>query len=518
MTINCWWVSRPKRKLNSVPEVLASFAQVALNQEWEGQRTTHLSLEDVLEVNGLKRKGERRDQSGSGARTYKAWLYSLGLIFVQKTSGNVKLTLAGEALLSGKSPVAILKNQVLKYQFPSAFSVSRGVNVNSKFRIRPFRFLLKLLSEPRLEYYLTQDEIAKIIIVEGENESDKCFEIVVNHIINFRTYGECALTNNYESLFSSYYNMHDNSAIFSYLGDIANTIINWIEYTQLAKRDEQDKKLKIIEGKELEVANILSERPSFIFREDEAEFFQRKYGLDPSHIKDTRNFAESNTVTPLMIIGHQIKHAFISMSLKEPISKIDGSLVKKISDQTGADESIVAETLSREYSKGAIGTFMAEYFEMAFKGRDEATDFEKATVSLFKNVLGFDAIHVGPIGLTPDVLILSDNSGYVGIIDNKAYSKYSISNDHRNRMVHNYIPKYASEKYPLAFFSYIAGGFANTINSQIKSIADETGTNGSAINVTNMIEFVEKYQDTGCDHAVLRNLFSINRQVLRTDF
>jgi len=39
------------------------------------------------------------------------------------------LTLAGEAILNGDSPVEVLKNQVLKYQFPSAFSVGRGVNV-----------------------------------------------------------------------------------------------------------------------------------------------------------------------------------------------------------------------------------------------------------------------------------------------------------------------------------------------------------------------------------------------------
>ena len=74
-----------------------------------------------------------------------------------------------------------------------------------------------------------------------------------------------------------------------------------------------------------------------------------------------------------------------------------------------------------------------------FKGREEATEFEKATVKLFEDVFKFKAEHVGPIGLTPDVLIESEQSGYVGIIDNKAYSKYSISNDHRNRMIHNYI-------------------------------------------------------------------------------
>ena len=68
--LNYWWVTRPKRKLDSVPEVLAAFADISLNQEWSGQRDTHMAYEEALEAAGLKRVGQRRDQSGSGGRTY----------------------------------------------------------------------------------------------------------------------------------------------------------------------------------------------------------------------------------------------------------------------------------------------------------------------------------------------------------------------------------------------------------------------------------------------------------------
>ena len=47
--LNYWWVTRPKRKLDSIPEVLATFADISLNQEWEGQRTTQMALEEALE-------------------------------------------------------------------------------------------------------------------------------------------------------------------------------------------------------------------------------------------------------------------------------------------------------------------------------------------------------------------------------------------------------------------------------------------------------------------------------------
>lgn len=163
---------------------------------------------------------------------------------------------------------------------------------------------------------------------------------------------------------------------------------------------------------------------------------------------------------------------------------------------------------------------MTKYFEMAFKGRDEATEFEKATVELFQDVFGYEAKHVGPIGLTPDVLLLSDAEGYQAILDNKAYHKYTISNDHYNRMVHNYIENlanYSDSENRLAFFSYIAGGFGNNIDKQIQSIVSATGVNGSAVSVTNMIKMVEQHNRVPYSHKKLCEIFSVNRQVLMQD-
>jgi hypothetical protein len=67
-------------------------------------------------------------------------LYNLGLIFKQESTGKLKLTLASEAIMSGEPPVAIIKNQILKYQFSSAFSLSRGVAVNSRSKFVLFGF------------------------------------------------------------------------------------------------------------------------------------------------------------------------------------------------------------------------------------------------------------------------------------------------------------------------------------------------------------------------------------------
>lgn len=515
--LNYWWVTRPKRKLNSVPEVLSAFAELSLDQEWQGQRESHLSFEDALEQAGLKRKGERRDQTGGGARTYKAWLTSLGLIFTQESTGKIKLTLAGEAIMAGDSPVEVLKNQILKYQFPSSFSLSRGVQVAPRFKIRPFRFLLRLLNDPEIEY-LTEEEIAKIIVTKAENETDKCYRYIVGKILEFRQSGDMIHEEDFFDKYKSSKGDINPEQPYRHLMDLANTIVNWLEYTQLVKRDNGE--VRILEDKRLEVQQILSVSPPFIDRPEQHEYFQRKYGLDPKHKKDTRNLTETKTITAKIIAEQKIKKAYIVESLKQPITKITTDLIDKIAEQTGFEDKLVEEILLKLYPRGSVGAFMTEYFEMAFKGRDEATDFEKATVQLFQNVFGFEAKHVGPIGLTPDVLILSDKDGYQAIIDNKAYSKYTISNDHHNRMVHNYIGnlnRYSNSSAQLAFFSYIAGGFGKNINSQIIDIVNATGVSGSAMSVSNMIKLVESYESKHYTHKNIRDIFSVNRQVLLSD-
>jgi len=515
--LNYWWVTRPKRKLDSVPEILSTIAENALDQEWSGERESHLDFEDALEDAGLKREGDRRDHTGGGGRTYMAWIESLGLVFKQEGSGKIKLTLAGEAIMNGDSPVSVLTEQVLKYQFPSAFSVSRGVNVSERFKIRPFRYILRLLSDSRI-HYITQDELAKIVITEAENESETCHEHVVARILAYREDGDSILPHNFAEIYTSSKGTVDYNKPFAHLLDIANTMFNWIEYTQLARRE--DRKLHILEGREKDVEMILASTPPFIDRPHQHEFFQRKYGTDPKHRKDTRNLTGSYVVTSFMVQEQKIKKAFIVQSLRKPICDITSSLVDSIAEETGIPDKTVEEILHKNYPHGAIGSFMTEYFEMAFKGRDEATEFELATKTIFQDIFRFEAKHVGPIGLTPDVLLVSDNAGYQAIIDNKAYSKYSISNDHRNRMIHNYIAglsNYSQHKVPLAFFSYIAGGFSDKINEQIHGINVETGVPGSAINVSNFIKLIEKQKMSPCTHSTIRELFSMNRQILLGD-
>ena len=516
--INNWWVTRPKRKLTSVPEDLAVIATAALNHEWEGDRKLHIKVEEGLETSGLKRKGDRRDQGGGGGRTYVAWLKSLGLLFTQKSTGRLMLTLAGEELLDGRNPTQILTNQIFKYQFPSSFSISRGVEVNPRFRIRPFRFLFRLLLDDRIQY-LTQDEIAKIVVTEADNESAKCFNNIVDRILDFRERGDACLPDDFDERYPSTRQGVKTTAA-KRLNDVANTFINWMEYTQYIIREESGRIRIHPEMVEYVQSEFLYD-PPLIDRCEDEEFFQRKYGVDPWHSKDVRNLLDTPTVTAAIIEKSKVRQAFLAYAASHPVLAVDSEVVNHIVSSTGILPAVVEDALGEMFPRGAFGSFLPAYNEMAFGGNAQATQFELATVSLFQTVFGFMACHVGPLGKTPDVLLLSDDEGFQAILDNKAYSTYSITNDHMNRMVVNYIEglrNYSHSRYPLAFFSYIAGGFSPGIDKGINMIRERSGVNGSAMSAGRLSNLMIRHIEHPYSHAKLREIFSVNRQVVLSDF
>ncbi len=117
-------------------------------------------------------------------------------------------------IIEGKSPVKVLKKQVLEYQFPSQFSISVGVD--ERFKIKPFRFLLRLLMDDRIKT-LSTDEVSRIVITEAE--TDKDFENIVQRIIQYRNYGDEILSDDFFEKYLSDVN-HENGDPFQKLTDI----------------------------------------------------------------------------------------------------------------------------------------------------------------------------------------------------------------------------------------------------------------------------------------------------------
>mgnify|MGYP000847796512 CR=1 FL=1 len=504
-----WFVTRPKRKLNSIPEVLAAFCTVALDNQWSGNRKLHIAFEEELEKTGTKRIGERRDASGSGGRTHAAMLFGLGLWF--EKDKKVYLTLAGEAIMNGKPPVDVLRKQVLRFQYPSPYSAK---SVSQRFKIRPYIFLLRIINDSRIGY-LSQQEIAYIIILEAENETKECYEYTVNRLLEFRKRGE--------EMFESDY-FKKRKATKNNLMDVANTMMNWIDYTQLIYRVKVDGKSLLFNDadKKKEIDDVLNSAPKFYSYPVEPDIYQRQYGLDPWHQKDTRNLLNSNAVSSEAIDKNRILRVFFNYSSVKPIYAITNEDIIYVSKMAGTKDSLTEEVLTKMYPHGALGGYLSNYRNMAFQGRDGAVDFEIATANLFHEVFGYKTVHLGQSGSksVPDVLLISESEGYQALIDNKAYECYSISGDHHNRMVHNYIggiSNYSSNNYPIGFFVYISGGFSKNIDQQIIRITNDSNVHGSAITVSNLISMIEKHMEKPYSHAQLRNIFGIDKKISLAD-
>ena len=217
-----WWITRPKRRLDCVCRELIAFHNVAVGKSWNANRSIQFEFEKMLETLNIKRHDSEKQSSGSSARTHATMLYSLGLWYEQDQC--VYLTPAGAALVDGEPPVPILTHQVIHYQFPSAYSKIRNIEVSSRFHhIKPFRFLLRLLRDERV-CILSNEEIAFVVMIQAENETQDCYEKVVESVLSFRK-----SKSDWSIFGEDYFAKHGASR--TNLLDVANTITLWLEYT-----------------------------------------------------------------------------------------------------------------------------------------------------------------------------------------------------------------------------------------------------------------------------------------------
>lgn len=516
-TINHWWTTRPKRKLITVVDVLRVFLTVAEGRIWSRNRTLHLEFEGALEAQGLKGTGVRRDQGGGGGRTYAKWLSSFGLWFAD-SAGVVHSTFAGEDLLKGSDPVPVLTSQILNFQYPSPFS--QDTRVSPRFRIFPFRFILQLLLDPRLDGYLTESEIAGFAATEAE--TDKDLSKVVQNISAYRKSG------NNDSIFDGAF--ADDFGALSNLKDTANTFANQLEFTQLIIRRDGEGRIEIAAGQERRIVDLLKAAPPLITRIEPYESFQRKYGLGPHHQRDNRTFGSAAGVSA-SVSANQAERNKVLLTLwdilaNQPITSIDAAVINRIAQKTGIGAGRIETIIASAGVQPSYDVFEQKYLQLSTGGRAFAKEFEQSTEGVFGSAgLGFFTDWIGAHPNNPDVLAVSDESGneYSGILDSKAYKEYSISGDERRRMVHVYAPKYKVYRHhgtdvDLAFFLYVAGGFKSTINSGIEAVYRESNVRGSAVTARELLAVLRRHRTVPFSKLELKNLFTLNRRILPTDF
>ncbi len=506
MAYNHWFVSRQKRQLTTILQATVAYSNVCVGKVWD--RDLQLAFEDVLGGREITEHGSlrarRAGQGGGGTRTLFKQMKDLGLVFLEEENRKCRLTLIGEELVKGNiSFVEAMRLQLQRYQYPSATVWSGSGSVSHSFRIHPFQFIFRLLKDPRLENNLSMEEMYGIVIHRAVSDSNEVFEDVVSRIVRYRH----NLTEGF--IFDTDTKTYSN---------IANTFFNYISLTQYTDRGW--KTISIRQGKEREVDSFIETSPTYIPNPELTENYQRRYGRGRVAM-DRRNFNRENALSQRELNEARIRHEYVLLALRTPITGITPDVVMHVSNNTGVDEQTVERFLVQNYPHGNIDDFFLSYKELAHMGTAGARDFELATCEMFRKIFRMRAEHVGPIGNTPDVFVESSDAGFCGIIDNKAYKNgYSISGDHKRVMEDVYIPGYKSYGHtdlPLAFFTYIAGSFGSNINSQLAEISRDTGVNGSAMPVDIFINVAQDYAERGYTHHFLRDLFSVNREVRLSD-
>lgn len=502
MPKNYWVNTRPKRKLILIPDILRVFESVASGQEWHGNRKLQLEFEKAL--TDAKWKAQNISRDGSGGRTYAALLFMLGLWF--EDENGVQITNAGEDLIDNNPPAEILTKQLMNLQYPSPYSIKSSVNVSSNIKIHPHRFIVRLFIEKGFSE-ITQDEIAFCLVPFCE--SDRDIEKAVELINEFRESPESVTEKAVERAQTS----EDN------LRNIGNTFVNQLEITGFFIERDELKSLSVKHDKKDEISDYLSNmRQSFIQDPSDSATFQMRYGSGIKKSKDYRySQAEPMAISPN---ERKILVTYYTLLANEPISSINSALISKISIMTGAGEKTVESVLNKLASKPKLNRFEEKYLQLSKGGRETATEFEVLTTGIFSDQgFGFPSEWIGSKGNVPDIIVYIDTQNKKhGIIDTKAYKEYSLSNDHRNRMLSNYIPKFRKIKfedeiYDLAFFSYIAGGFKSSMKNSFEKLVSKTDVGGSYITSINFIRLLRKHRSQEIKSGEMISLFSSNDEI-----
>ena len=506
MSYNHWFVSRQKRQLTAVLQALVAYSDICVGKVWN--HDLQIEYEDALGGRAITEHGSlrarRAGQGGGGTRTLFKQMKDLGLVFTEEENRKCRMTLIAEELVKGNiSFVDAMRIQLQRYQYPSAAAWSGTGSISHVFRIHPFQFMFRLLRDPRLDNTLTMEEMYGIVIHRAVSDSKEVFEDVVLRIIRFRQNDSEGFI--YDTDTKTYSN-------------IANTFFNYISLTQYIDRGW--KTLSIRCGKENEVDAFIEDTPYFIPHPELSENYQRRYGRGRAAM-DRRNFNRENALSKRELNEARIRREYVLLALRTPVTGITPDIVEHVSHSTGIDERTVERFLIQNYPHGNIDDFFLSYKELAHMGTAGAKEFELATCEMFRKIFRMRAEHIGPIGNTPDVFIESSEAGFCGIIDNKAYKNgYSISGDHKRVMEDVYIPNYkvyGHSKLPLAFFTYIAGSFGSNINRQLAAITGDTGISGSAMPVDLLINLAQDYAEYGYDHRILKEIFSVNREIKLSD-
>lgn len=504
MIHNHWFISRQKCTFDDLIDILMSFREYGLNKKWT--MDVQLSIEDDLTKKGIIKYKERRSrevkQGGGGVRTLWALLRSLGFVFLDEQK-IVRFTYAAIDLLEGNEKLYdIVRNQLIKFQYPSYSSTyNKRSSVSTKFKVHPFWLILKLLCDDDIKY-LKKDEYYCLLVSKGTSDSDRIYKNIKKEILKNRKENK----------------LYDKKQLSNNEVQDSRSFLTLLKAVDLIKVDKDN--ISIVSYNLTEVKEITQEKIPFISKNylSSEKNYQMKYGCTKIHKKDNRTFEKKEEIVIKNKTQERIFKKYLDLIYTTPKIVLNDDLIDEIYKETLIPKKEVFKWLSHFNSTDNVDMFYSHYKDIAELGTEENKEFEIMTKQLFEKVFDCKSSHVGNKPLHPDVYVLDDI--VLGLIDNKAYKKkFSINVDFRNKMTENYIPIFTNEnnKDP-KFFMYISNAFGPNINKQISEISNKSNVFGCVISTNNLIHLAKLYDSMKIDKYTLLNLFCSNKEVEYKDF
>lgn len=478
-----WMFPRNIRRIHpwKIAQICSLLRQELQGNVWSGNQNIQNAFCKALEAAKLKRAGLQYNPKSGGPRTYLAQLKCLGLVF-ERTDGTIWFTKAGEDLAEGKSPLPILQKLLLRHQYPSVYSQLRNIKINPEIKVKPFLFLLKLLTDSRI-VSLSNEELT-IPVVYGHDED--CYELCVDKILAFRESKNVqCIAEPRTSLYTPRTAKRSIAESLKDVKNIANTCKNYLQGACLVVSERVNAKEIIRINKDfLPLVNAEFCRSKiFIPVTVEEESFQRAYGcLD--RVKDTRNLTKENISLEQPAGKHIIMALFYQYCGEKVVLDYPEEFVGQMKNEFGFEEAFVRKTIEPFVSK-TLSFYESTFIELSRGGVATALRFEKAVGELFEKRLFFTVKHTGQlhrssgVGGYSDHFIKSGDNKRCALVEVKSSPSYNLSADDYYTMVSNYIPNCKElcngEDLLLEFCLYVAGGFQEKgVKTKLKEIFSAT--------------------------------------------
>ena len=475
------FITRPTRDALTSHRKLIEAMQELEGIVWTGNRRAHQELERLLVEKQIKAPGVSND--GSGGRTWAALARTFGYWY-PNANDKVVMTPVAKAITAGVSEHLHVQKQILNYQIPNGYVLTQGFRpkYDSGYSIFPFRFMLKLLTLPKLEHYLHRDEISLFFLTaKKDTEIDKTAANIL-HYRKLQKEDGLALSERLEFLNNTAKKYDhrrrkdsEGTDFLSYLRDSALThmiIMESVNYYWFERSDGLiELKREFVNDASILVKQFETRYPFSTRYKISEESFARHYGLDLSRSKNTFRHGQG-VATRKQKQDNLLKETAEEVLRKSPLIDND-SLVSEVQSRFPLDEDTIIQSLRHmglfqsQPMEQLESTFIDSFLESAVNS-EHWLEFENQSLRLL-NTLVSEAFRpekhsvYDNASIEIGVRLSASDRDFGGIVDCKSGQQFQLGTRERDLMATSYIPMYnelrcpSGQTIPLRFFGYIVG-------------------------------------------------------------